>query len=112
MFVHCVYFWLKDDMLPNATRRFTEGLSELTAIESVEQGYYGPPASTNRPVIDRSYDYGLVIICSDQAAHDAYQEHPVHDRFRETCADFWSEVKIYDVAASSMQEAGVASSEA
>jgi Stress responsive A/B Barrel Domain len=32
----------------------------------------------------------------DEAGHDAYQLHPIHDRFRQECAPFWSKVLIYD----------------
>jgi hypothetical protein len=37
-----------------------------------------------------------VLIFPDQAAHDAYQVHPVHDRFRSECGAFWTAVRIYD----------------
>jgi len=47
-------------------------------------------------VIERSYSRSLVLIFPDQAAHDAYQVHPVHDRFRAECGGFWKTVRIYD----------------
>jgi hypothetical protein len=47
-------------------------------------------------VIERSYSRSLVLIFPDQAAHDAYQVHPVHDRFRTECGGFWKTVRIYD----------------
>lgn len=96
MFIHCVYFWLKEDLTRDEVRQFEEGARALTTIESVRHGYLGTPASTDRPIIDRSYSYGLVIVCDGQTEHDAYQEDPVHDRFRETCSGFWKEVRIYD----------------
>ena len=40
--------------------------------------------------------FALVLIFADQAAHDAYQEHPVHDRFRTECGDFYTTVRIFD----------------
>lgn len=97
MFIHCVYFWLRDDLSEDELNQFREGLHNLTTISSVKNGYFGTPASTDRPIIDRSYDYGLVIVCSDETAHDTYQEDPVHDRFRDNCSDFWEDVKIYDI---------------
>ena len=96
MFVHCVYFWLRDDLTAEEEQHFTDGLESLVGIESVKAGYVGTPASTDRPIIDRSYSYALVIVCEDQAAHDAYQEDAVHDDFRETCSSLWTDVKIYD----------------
>lgn len=97
MFVHSVYFWLRDDLTSEERDRFTEGLDALLTIETVHSGHVGTPASTDRPVIDRSYTYGLIILFEDGAAHDAYQTDPIHNRFRETCEDLWREVMIYDL---------------
>jgi hypothetical protein len=41
-------------------------------------------------------DRALVLVFADQDAHDPYQEHPVHDRFREECGSCWTAVRIYD----------------
>ena len=96
MFIHSVYFWLRDDLSPEATTRFIEGIRSLTTIDTVQEGFIGTPASTDRAVIDRSYSYALVVSFADAAAHDAYQVHPVHDRFREQCGDSWKKGVIYD----------------
>ena len=96
MFAHCVYFWLKDDLSESDRAGFERGVRSLTLIESVEHGFVGVPADTDRPVIDRSYSYALVVMFRDAAGHDAYQVHPVHDRFRQECAGFWRKVQIYD----------------
>ena len=96
MFVHCVYFWLRDDLSEEERRRFVEGVNSLTTIDSVRHGFVGTPASTDRPIIDRSYSYALVVAFDDEEGHDRYQDHPVHDAFRDNCATFWSQVKIYD----------------
>lgn len=97
MFVHSVYFWLRDDLTTDERDRFVEGVNALLAIDSVRHGHVGSPASTDRPIIDRSYSYGLVVVFDDRAAHDAYQEDPIHDRFRDTCGDLWRDVKIFDM---------------
>ena len=96
MFAHCVYFWLKDDLSERDKAAFERGVRSLTRIESVEHGFVGVPADTDRPIIDRSYSYALVVMFRDAAGHDAYQVHPVHDRFREECAGLWQKVQIYD----------------
>lgn len=96
MFIHTVFFWLRDDLAAHETAQFVDGARSLTTIESVRQGYLGTPASTDREIIDRSYSYALTAIFSDQAAHDAYQVDPVHDRFRDECAHLWRQVRIYD----------------
>jgi hypothetical protein len=96
MFVHAVYFWLREDLTPAERNTFAAGLRSLHAIEGVRHGYIGSAAPTDRPVIERGYSRALVLIFADQAAHDAYQAHPVHDRFRAECGGFWTAVRIYD----------------
>jgi hypothetical protein len=96
MFVHAVYFYLRKDLTPAEKNRFAKGLRELRGIEGVRHGYIGVPAPTDRPVIERGYSNSLVLVFPDQATHDAYQVHPVHDRFRAECGTFWTTVRIYD----------------
>lgn len=96
MFIHSVYFWEREGLTPAERSEWEEGLRSLTTIETVRGGWIGTPASTDRPVIDRSYSYALVVHFADEAGHDVYQEHPVHDVFRERCARFWKKVQIYD----------------
>jgi hypothetical protein len=96
MFVHSVYFWLRDSLTPAEDQRFTDGVESLLGIKGIVHGYIGVPAPTDRPVIDRSYSRALVLVFADEAAHDAYQVHPVHDRFRTECGGLWKTVRIYD----------------
>ena len=96
MFVHAVYFWLRDDLTAAERQTYLEGVRSLTTIPDVRHGWVGTPAATDRPVIERGYSYALTVAFADEAAHDRYQVHPVHDRFRETCGTFWSRVLIFD----------------
>lgn len=96
MFVHSVYFWLKPDLSDADKAACLDGLRSLTTIGSVKQAFIGSPAATDRPVIDRSYSCALIVMFDDKAGHDAYQDDPIHDRFREECAKYWDRVLIYD----------------
>ena len=96
MFVHAVYFWLRPDLTPDERARFDAGVRALRDLPSVHTGWVGRPAATDRPVIERGYGCALVLAFADEAAHDAYQVHPVHDRFRAECGTFWTAVRIFD----------------
>ena len=96
MFVHAVYFWLRPDLAAPDREQYVAWLPRLCALPSVRQGYFGVPAATDRPVIDRSFSYALVLVFDDAAAEEAYQVHPDHDRFRKECGSFWQQVKIFD----------------
>jgi Stress responsive A/B Barrel Domain len=100
LFVHAVYFWLEDGLSGEDRDTFVRGVTSLTTIETVQHGHVGTPADTNRPIIERGYSYALVLFFADLAAHDSYQTHPVHDRFREQCGTFWRKVLIYDSVSS------------
>jgi hypothetical protein len=96
MFIHTVYFWLRPDLTDDQRAQFHAGVQSLTTIENVQQAYWGAPAPTDRPIIERGYSTGLIAIFADQAAHDAYQVDAIHDQFREQCSTFWHKIVIYD----------------
>lgn len=96
MFVHHVFFWMKEDLSSADLELFEKGVSSLCKIDSVKFGDIGKPAGTNRPVIERSYGYSLLLAFENESAHDEYQTHPVHLKFIEECSMLWSKVIIYD----------------
>ena len=96
MFIHSVYFWLREDISAAERQRFEAGIRSLVTIDSVVRGWVGKPAATDRPVIERGYSHALIVELADERAHDAYQVHPVHDLFREQCAGLWSGIRIFD----------------
>ena len=95
MFIHSVYFWLKPELTPEQQDQFWTGVKTLEAIPSIKFFFVGTPADTDRPVIDRSYSCALIAGFDDKAGHDLYQDHPIHDQFREL-AELWNKVLIYD----------------
>ena len=96
MFVHHVFFWMKEHLAPTDFKRFEKGVTTLPLIELVKFGDIGKPASTNRPIIERSYSYSLLLVFENKSAHDEYQTHPEHLEFIEDCSDLWNKVLIYD----------------
>ncbi len=96
MFVHHVFFWLKEGLEPYNIRKFEEGVNSLPAIEHVKLGDVGKPASTDRPVIERSYSYSLLLVFESKDKHDSYQVDPIHVKFVDGCSSLWSKVLIYD----------------
>jgi len=97
MLAHSVYFWLKQETSDEQCRAFRAGLESLRGIPGVAGLYVGTPADTpDRPVVDRSYTFGLIAILEDLHAHDVYQTHPLHRAFLERFASYWSKVLIYD----------------
>jgi hypothetical protein len=99
LFIHHVYFWLKDPADSTAVEKFEMALKKLVTIGSIQQHYLGKPASTRRDVIDSSYQYSLLTIFKNQADHDDYQVHSLHDEFRVVAGELCSRVLVYDSVA-------------
>lgn len=96
MFIHHVFFWLKDDLNKSDKDRFRESLSSLTTINIVRFAHIGVPAGTNREVIETSYSYSLLLQFDNATDEAIYQTHPTHLKFVEDCSSFWEKVIVYD----------------
>ena len=96
MFVHHVYFWLKNPSGNKDLQALTNGLKTLSSIEKINLFHIGKPADTNREVIDVSYNLSLLMVFANKADQDNYQVHPVHLKFVEDCKHLWSKVIVYD----------------
>jgi hypothetical protein len=98
MFIHNVYFWLKDGASEADATALAQGLESLVHDPAARGGHYGVPAATEREVVDSSYDFGLVLVFEDQAGHDRYQVGEVHKAFLAAHAEKWARVQVYDIA--------------
>jgi hypothetical protein len=96
IFIHHVFFWLKDPKNPQVRAKFEKGLQKLVTISEIQSFHLGVPASTDRGVIDSTYTYSLLTIFKNKADQDIYQEHPTHLAFIDECEDLWKKVLVYD----------------
>lgn len=94
---HTVLFWLKEPTNTTVRTKFESELKKLVAdSQHITYHHIGSPASTDRPVIDRSYTYCLFVTFSGMEAHDKYQVEPAHKHFLAECKELWEKVVIYD----------------
>lgn len=96
MLVHTVLFWLDRNLSSDEIAEFERGLESLRGIPSVRLLEIGRPAPTARPVVDRTYDFGVAVHFDDMAGHDVYQSHPLHTGFIAAHSKKWVRVVIYD----------------
>lgn len=98
MLVHAVYFWLNEDAPADEASKLAQGCRTLLGkVPTVRHLWAGGPAQTpRREIIDDSYDVGLCVVLDDMAAHDVYQEHPLHKEFIVRHKMHWKRVQIYD----------------
>jgi hypothetical protein len=93
MLTHHVLFWLKADTSEEKKQAFRQGLESLKDIETIKSIYIGTPSPIDRPVVDTTYSFSLLIVFEDLAAHDVYQVHNLHKAFLD---EFRSLFVIYD----------------
>ncbi len=98
MLVHFVVFWLKKGTSAEVREDFRMGLESLKAVRHAEALYVGTPIPSDRPVVDKSYDFALTVICKDARALEAYQADPVHRAFVDKNRPAWERNLVYDAA--------------
>ncbi|WP_207533305.1 Dabb family protein [Desertivirga arenae] len=96
MLTHHVLFWLKSDITEEQKTAFRAGLESLSKVETIKSIYIGTPAPIERPVVDTTYTFSLVIVFEDLAGHDVYQVHPIHKAFLDEFRVLFERVVIYD----------------
>lgn len=96
LFVHHVYFWLKNPGSREDYNKLLEGLLELSKVSTIHMCHMGKPAETNREVIDRSYSVSWLTIFKNREEQEKYQVDPIHLKFVEQYSHLWSKVIVYD----------------
>ena len=95
-FIHIVFFWLIDDS-QEVKQKFMKELKGFTGqVEEINKVHIGPPADTNRDVIDNTWSYSLVVTFDSKIEHDIYQEHQAHLKFIENASSLWKKLLVYD----------------
>lgn len=96
LFVHHVFFWLKNPDSESDKAKLLEGLNTLIDIPGYLTAHIGFPADTHREVIDRSYAVSWLLLFHNGEEEATYQTHPIHVKFVEEYAHLWERVVVYD----------------
>lgn len=96
IFIHHVFFWLKQPVTQEMRTKFEGELRKLVTVETIVDYHLGVPAPTGRDVIDNTYSYSLLTVFKNKADQDVYQTHPIHLKFIEESQDLWERVVVYD----------------
>jgi hypothetical protein len=97
LLAHNVYFTLTDNS-PAAKQRLIDACKKyLTKHPGTVLFACGTLAEQlKRSVNDRDFDVGLHVLFQNQAAHDAYQIDPRHEKFIEENKSNWKKVRVFD----------------
>jgi hypothetical protein len=96
IFIHHVYFWLKNADSKADRDKLVEGLTKLSKVTTIQNFHIGKPADTNRDVIETGYAISWFTQFANAKDQERYQTDPVHLKFIEECSHLWSKVVVYD----------------
>lgn len=96
LFVHHVFFYLKDPNDAQDEAKLLEGLQKLAKIPSIEYVHIGKPAATSRSVIVKDYTLSWLCFFKNIIEEEIYQTHPIHLAFIEEYSHLWEKVVVYD----------------
>ena len=96
VFIHHVFFWLKEPANEVSKMQLIEGLQKLSAVATITSFHIGKPATTNRGVIDVTYSISWLLTFATAADQDSYQVDPIHLNFVKECSHLWEKVVVYD----------------
>lgn len=97
VFVHHVYFWLNNPDSQEDKAKLIEGLQTLAkTAKTIKQHHIGLPSTTNRDVVERSYQVSWLLFFKNKAEQDFYQTDPAHLAFIKACSSLWQKVVVYD----------------
>jgi Stress responsive A/B Barrel Domain len=96
LFIHHVYFYLKNPKNEADTAKLIEGLNALTKVPTIRFVHIGTPASTDRSVIEKGYAVSWMCFFDNLEEEEIYQKHPIHLKFIEEYSHLWDHVIVYD----------------
>lgn len=96
VFVHHVYFWLKNSASEADRNKLIAGLTALSKVPTIRFHHIALPASTNRSVIERGYSVSWLCFFDNLEEEEIYQKHPIHLKFVENYSHLWEKVIVYD----------------
>lgn len=96
-FIHTVYFWFKEEVTDTQIKEFAKASMTLEEIDGVYKVYDGTPAATDRPNLEKNYDYALVVLMKDLATHDAYQKDSIHLNLLASYSNMFERVLVTDI---------------
>ena len=96
IFVHHVFFWLKDPKNAEGRKQFEMGLKQLITVPQIQSSHIGTPVESLREVVDDSFTYSYMAFFKSEEDQNIYQTHPIHLKFIEDCQHLWEKVVVYD----------------
>ncbi|MES2597405.1 MAG: Dabb family protein [Verrucomicrobiota bacterium] len=98
---HVVLVWLKKPGDATDRAKVISAAKMFQAeIKEIQHLSVGTPLASDRPVVDDSFDVGLVMRFASAADLNTYEKHPVHTKaVKEVLQPIAKKLQVYDVVA-------------
>lgn len=98
---HVVLIWLKKPAdAADRAALITQAKKFQQEIPQIQHLSVGTPLASERPVVDDSFDVGLIMRFANQADLTTYEKHPIHEKaVREVIKPLAKKLVVYDVVA-------------
>lgn len=98
---HVVFIWLKKPGDATDRARVVATAKKFKAeIREIQHLSVGLPQASDRPVVDDSFDVGLVMRFANPADLSTYEKHPAHVKaVEETLKPLAKKLLVYDIVA-------------
>ncbi|NQZ57675.1 MAG: Dabb family protein [Lentisphaeraceae bacterium] len=94
---HIVFVWLKDAGNTAHRQQIVEVSKSFKEIPSVLDVGVGEVISSERKIVDDSYDVGIIVTCADEKGMQEYLAHPIHQKAKkEVLLPLLKKVLVYD----------------
>ena len=96
---HVVFCWLKQPGDEQLQDKLLQASRELSTIPGVIDISAGRAVPSDRPIVDDSFDIGIVMSFSSHTAMQEYLVHPEHiRRVQEVILPLCQRIQVYDIA--------------
>lgn len=94
---HVVLCWLKEPGNVEHQEKIIEVTKAFRGIPGVVDAQAGKSVSSERSIVDDSFDVGILVVVESKNALDAYLTHPVHDNAKKnTLLPLVERLVVYD----------------
>jgi hypothetical protein len=96
LFIHHVFFYLKNPNDAKDEAKLMEGLRKLSKVPTIQYVHIGTPAATSRSVIVKDYAISWMCFFKNIIEEEIYQTHPIHLDFVRDYSHLLEKVVVYD----------------
>ena len=95
--VHIVLVWLKEPHNEQHVQKIIEATQQLKEIKELKQLRVGESISSDRKIVDDSFDIGIYMIFDDTKAMNRYLIHPKHkEKVKNIIKPLSKKIRVHD----------------